>query len=78
LPVATISIFEHAAEIISSDCRRLTYWQGARQNGLDPETPSHQLPIGIEARLRYVTDEELMVVASLVGVALESLYPEES
>ena len=31
----------------------------------------------IEARLRYVTDEELLVMASLVGVALESLYPEE-
>ena len=31
----------------------------------------------IEARLRYVTDEELMVVAVLLGVALESLYPEE-
>ena len=31
----------------------------------------------IEARLRYVTDEELMVVAALLGVALESLYPEE-
>jgi transcriptional regulator with XRE-family HTH domain len=31
----------------------------------------------IESRLRYVTDEELMVVASLLGVALEALYPEE-
>ena len=31
----------------------------------------------IEARLRYVTDEELMVVAALLGVTLEALYPEE-
>ena len=31
----------------------------------------------IESRLRYVTDEELMVVAALLGVALEALYPEE-
>jgi len=31
----------------------------------------------IEARLRYVTDEELMVVAALLGVAMESLYPDE-
>jgi len=29
----------------------------------------------IEAR--YVTDEELMVVAALLGVTLETLYPEE-
>jgi transcriptional regulator with XRE-family HTH domain len=31
----------------------------------------------IEARLRYVTDEELMVMAALLGVAQEALYPEE-
>jgi integrase len=31
----------------------------------------------IEARLRYVTDEELIVLASLLGVTTEQLYPEE-
>jgi transcriptional regulator with XRE-family HTH domain len=31
----------------------------------------------IESRLRYVTDEELMILAALLGVALEALYPEE-
>ncbi len=31
----------------------------------------------IESRLRYVTDEELMVMAALLGVVMESLYPEE-
>jgi transcriptional regulator with XRE-family HTH domain len=31
----------------------------------------------IEARLRYVTDEELMVLASLLGVTSDQLYPED-
>ena len=31
----------------------------------------------IEARLRYVTDEELMVLASLLGVTADQLYPED-
>lgn len=31
----------------------------------------------IEARLRYVSDEELMVLASLLGGAVDDLYPEE-
>lgn len=31
----------------------------------------------IESRLRYVTDEELIVVAALLGVSTEMLYPEE-
>jgi transcriptional regulator with XRE-family HTH domain len=31
----------------------------------------------IEARLRYVTDEELIVLASLLGVTADQLYPEE-
>ena len=42
--------------------------------GLDISRPT----LGqIEARLRYVTDEELMVMALLLGVPMESLYPEE-
>ena len=31
----------------------------------------------IEARLRYVSDEELLVLASLLDAAIEQLYPEE-
>ena len=31
----------------------------------------------IEARLRYVSDEELIIVASLLGVSVEALYPDE-
>ena len=31
----------------------------------------------IESRMRYVTDEELIVVASLLGVTADSLYPED-
>lgn len=31
----------------------------------------------IEARLRYVSDEELLVLASLLGVTTDQLYPEE-
>lgn len=31
----------------------------------------------IEARLRYVTDEELFVLASQLGVSADELYPEE-
>ena len=31
----------------------------------------------IEARLRYVSDEELIVLASLLGVTADQLYPEE-
>ena len=29
----------------------------------------------IEARLRYVSDEELIVLASLLGVSADHLYP---
>ena len=31
----------------------------------------------IEARLRYVSDEELLVLASLLGVTTDHLFPEE-
>ena len=31
----------------------------------------------IEARLRYVSDEELLVLASLLGVTADQLYPED-
>ncbi len=31
----------------------------------------------IEARLRYVSDEELIVLASLLGVSADHLYPGE-
>jgi len=31
----------------------------------------------IEARLRYVSDEELIVLACLLGVTADGLYPEE-
>jgi transcriptional regulator with XRE-family HTH domain len=31
----------------------------------------------IEARLRYISDEELIVLASLLGVTADQLYPEE-
>ena len=31
----------------------------------------------IEARLRYVSDEELIVLASLLGVTTDQLFPEE-
>jgi len=31
----------------------------------------------IEARLRYVSDEELIVLASLLGVTANDLFPEE-
>ncbi len=31
----------------------------------------------IEARLRYVTDSELIALASLLGVATDDLFPEE-
>lgn len=31
----------------------------------------------IEARLRYVSDEELIIIASLLGVSTDALYPDE-
>lgn len=31
----------------------------------------------IEARLRYVSDEELLILASLLGVTADSLYPDD-
>jgi len=31
----------------------------------------------IEARLRYVSDEELIILASLLGFTADQLYPEE-
>ena len=32
----------------------------------------------IEARLRYVSDEEMIVIASLLGVATDALYPDDT
>lgn len=32
----------------------------------------------IEARLRYVSDEELIVIASLLGVSTDAVYPDET
>ena len=62
--------------------------QGRRKLGLTQEQLATRcqlagLDIGrstlgqIEARLRYVTDAELIILASLLGVALETLYPDE-
>jgi len=31
----------------------------------------------VEARLRYVSDEELIILASLLGVSIDHLYPGE-
>jgi len=74
---------QYPANVVGPQIRKLRGKLGLTQEQLVANCQLAGLDISrstlgqIEARLRYVTDEELIVVASLVGVPLEALYPEE-
>ena len=74
---------QYPANVIGIQIRKLRGKLGLTQEQLAANCQLAGLDISrstlgqIEARLRYVTDEELLVMAALLGVALKALYPEE-
>ena len=74
---------KYPANVVGPQIRKLRGKLGLTQEQLVANCQLAGLDISrstlgqIEARLRYVTDDELMVMAALLGVALETLYPEE-
>ena len=73
----------YPANVVGPQIRKLRGKLGLTQEQLAANCQLAGLDISrstlgqIEARLRYVTDEELLVMAALLGVALEAFYPEE-
>lgn len=71
------------ANIVGSQIRRARKKLGLTQEAFAARCQLADLDISrstlgqIEARLRYVSDEELLVLASLLGVATDQLYPDE-
>jgi transcriptional regulator with XRE-family HTH domain len=74
---------QYPANVVGLQIRKLRGKLGLTQEQLAANFQLAGLDISrstlgqIESRLRYVTDEELLVMASLLGVVMESLYPEE-
>ena len=74
---------QYPANIVGTQIRKLRGKLGLTQEQLTANCQLAGLDISrstlgqIEARLRYVTDEELLVMAALLEVALEALYPDE-
>ena len=74
---------QYPANVVGLQIRKLRGKLGLTQEQLAANFQLAGLDISrstlgqIESRLRYVTDEELMVMAALLGVALEALYPDE-
>lgn len=75
---------QYPANIVGAQIRRLRVKLGMTQEQFAAGCQLAGLDISrstlgqIEARLRYVSDGELVVLASLLGVALDHLYPEEA
>jgi transcriptional regulator with XRE-family HTH domain len=71
------------ANVVGSQIRKARKKLGLTQEAFAARCQLADLDISrstfgqIEARLRYVSDEELIVLASLLGVTAEQLYPEE-
>jgi transcriptional regulator with XRE-family HTH domain len=74
---------KYPANIVGSQIRKLRKKLGLTQEQLAARCQLESLDISrstlgqIEARLRYVSDEELIVLASLLGVTADQLYPED-
>ena len=74
---------QYPANVVGRQIRKLRGKLGLTQEQLAANFQLAGLDISrstlgqIESRLRYVTDEELLVMAVLLGVALEALYPDE-
>ena len=71
------------ANVVGSQIRKVRGKLGLTQEQLAARCQLAGLDISrstmgqIEARLRYVTDEELIVLASLLGTGTDQLFPEE-
>jgi transcriptional regulator with XRE-family HTH domain len=74
---------KYPANVVGSQIRKVRGKLGLTQEALAARCQLAGLDISrstlgqIEARLRYVTDEELIVFASLLGVSADQLYPGE-
>jgi transcriptional regulator with XRE-family HTH domain len=74
---------KYPANVVGSQIRKVRGRLGLTQEQLAAQCQLSGLDISrstlgqIEARLRYVTDEELIALACLLGVATDQLYPEE-
>jgi transcriptional regulator with XRE-family HTH domain len=74
---------KYPANVVGSQIRKVRGRLGLTQEQLSAHCQLSGLDISrssvgqIESRLRYVTDEELIVLASLLGVTADQLYPEE-
>ena len=75
---------KYPANVVGSQIRKVRGKLGLTQEQLAARCQLAGLDISrstlgqIEAQLRYVTDEELIALASLLGVATDQLYPEET
>jgi len=73
---------KYPANVVGSQLRKVRGKLGLTQEELAARCQLEGLDISrstlgqIEARLRYVSDEELIVLASLLGVTADQLYPE--
>lgn len=71
------------ANVVGSQIRKVRGRLGLTQEQLAARCQLAGLDISrstmgqIEARLRYVTDEELIVLASLLGTGTDQLFPED-
>ena len=74
---------KYPANVVGPQIRKVRGRLGLTQKQLAAQCQLAGLDISrstlgqIEARLRYVSDEELIVLASLLGVTADQLYPEE-
>lgn len=74
---------KYPANVVGSQIRKIRRKLGLTQEQLAARCQLESLDISrstlgqIEARLRYVSDEELIVLASLLGVTADQLYPDE-
>jgi transcriptional regulator with XRE-family HTH domain len=74
---------KYPANVVGPQIRKVRGKLGLTQEGFAASCQLAGLDISrstlgqIEARLRYVSDEELMVLASLLGVTVDHLYPED-
>ena len=69
------------ANVVGKEIQRKRYQLGLTQDQFASKCQLHGLDISrgtlsqIEAQIRRVTDEELFMLASVLGVATDSLYP---
>ena len=74
---------KYPANVVGPKIRKVRVRLGLTQEQLAAQCQLAGLDISrstlgqIEARLRYVSDEELIVLASLLGLTTDQLYPEE-